>query len=394
MRIVFISFLLCFVFNSELFSITLSDNSEISLLTCSPGQDLYSIFGHSAIRVQDKEKNLDKVYNYGTFNFNTPNFYLKFANGKLDYMLSVGQFKYFLPAYFREERSVIEQVLNLTLEEKQNLFEALEYNAQPENKYYRYDFFFDNCATRIRDIVLQNVKDEINYKIENASEKTFRVLLHDYLNNLPWTRDGIDLLLGSKTDRIANSYEQMLLPDYMKTYFSHVEILRNNQKQPLVLETRELLNFNHPIPNSNIWVSPEFVFWLLFSILVLVFFYELKNKIHFVWIDVALLFLSGLAGILFSYLWFVTEHTVTGNNFNLMWALPTNVILAFGLSRLNTSRFYRKLLLVTFILCIGLVMTKWIIPQTLPSLVFPFALIISIRLGRLFFRENIFKYNK
>ncbi|TAJ10731.1 DUF4105 domain-containing protein [Marinilabiliaceae bacterium JC017] len=385
MRIVFISFLLCFVFNSELFSITLSDSSEISLLTCSPGQDLYSIFGHSAIRVQDKAKNLDKVYNYGTFNFNTPNFYLKFANGKLDYMLSAGQYKYFLSAYFREERSVIEQVLNLTQEEKQNLFGALEYNTQPENKYYRYDFFFDNCATRIRDIVLQNIKGEINYKIENTSEKTFRVLLHEYLNNLPWTRDGIDLLLGSKTDRITSPYEQMLLPDYMKTYFSHAEILRNNQKQPLVLKTRKLLNFNHPTPNSNIWVSPEFVFWLLFSILVLVFFYELKNKIHFMWIDMALLILSGLAGMLFSYLWFVTEHTVTGNNFNLMWALPTNVILAFGLGRLNTSRFYRKLLLVTFILCIGLVMTKWIIPQTLPTIVFPFALIISIRLGRLYF---------
>ncbi len=367
----------------------LSSTAQISLITCSSGDELYSIFGHSAIRVVDDSMHINEVYNYGTFDFHTPNFYGKFANGELDYMLSAYNFKYFLPSYFRDNRSVSEQVLDLTPTEKQRLFNALEINKLPENKFYRYDFFFDNCATRIRDIIFTSVDGEIIYNNIDTLDMTFRDMIHIYLDKQPWIREGIDVLLGSKIDVKITQYETMFLPDYLKDYFVKTEVKRDSTTQPLILSDKDLLKFEPKDNNSS--VTPEQYAWLLFILLVLLLLYEIRTKKRFLIIDRLLLFVTGLLGLLVFYLWTFSELTTTGANYNILWAIPTNLILLFKLKHLNKKGFFKILGIITWVSLL-LVLVFWkFLPQQLPPTAFPVALIIFIRLRRLIFTKEISK---
>jgi len=368
----------------------LSQNSHISLITCDPGDELYSIFGHSAIRVFDDSLRINEVYNYGTFDFNTPNFYLKFANGKLDYMLSAYNFKYFLPAYLREKRGVTEQLLNLTKDEKQRLYDALETNRLPQNKFYRYDFFFDNCATRIRDIVLASVKGETGYTKKDTLNMTFRDMLHLYLNRQPWTRDGIDIILGSKIDRKVTVWESMFLPDYLKDYFLNVNIKSDGKVRPLVENEISHLRFDKPAGNTSKF-TPKYVTWSLFIILIFILIFEMRVlKKRIILIDLLLLLVTGVIGFVVFYLWFLTEHSATGANYNIMWAMPTNIILAFSLKKISRSVFFRVLGYVTWGTLLIVLLFWKSMPQVLVPSAFPVALIIFIRMkGYLFDKRNV-----
>ena len=169
-------------------------NTEVSLITVGPGSDLYSKFGHSAIRLNDPDQNLDIAYNYGTFDFNTPNFYPKFVRGKLDYILSVDPTKPLLRYYFRTGREVIEQKLLLSPSEVQYLADFLAENYKPENRTYQYDFFYDNCATRIRD-VLEDTRPSLQLEEHSSSKKVYRDLLIEKLQGDPLILLGINLIL-------------------------------------------------------------------------------------------------------------------------------------------------------------------------------------------------------
>ena len=181
-----------FVIGIPFFSLAqaLSERASISLLTGSPGTELYSTFGHSAIRVHDPSTGMDIVFNYGTFDFNTPNFYLKFAQGKLNYKLSIETFEQFRAGFIYENRSVVEQKFNLTQTQKNLLFALLEQNYLPENRFYKYDFFFDNCATRIRDLMITAFGEDFQYQYPEEwknSGLTFRNLIDMYLTNHHWS---------------------------------------------------------------------------------------------------------------------------------------------------------------------------------------------------------------
>ncbi len=365
----------------------LSSSAQISLITCSSGDELYSIFGHSAIRVYDDSLQINEVYNYGTFDFNTPNFYGKFANGELDYMLSAYNFKYFLPSYFRNNRSVSEQILNLTSTEKQNLFNALETNKLPENKFYRYEFFYDNCATRIRDIIFASLDGEVIYTPGSSLDMTFRDMIHLYLNKQPWTRDGIDILLGSKIDIKITQYESMFLPDYLKDYFINTEVKRVNNTQPLILSDNELLSF--PDNEGHSSGLTKRITWILFILLFILFLYEIRTKRRFIIVDRILLFVTGLFGLIVFYLWTFSELTTTGANYNILWALPTNLILLFKLKQINKKGFFKVLGIITWVSLLIVLLGWKLIPQQLPSALFPVALIIFIRLRRLLFVKEI-----
>jgi len=369
----------------------LSENAEISLLTCSPGKELYSVFGHSAIRVNDPASEMDWVFNYGTFDFDTPNFYLKFSSGQLNYILSVNHFSRFVQSYFREERSVYEQVLNLTASEKQNLFNALVENAKPENKFYRYDFFFDNCATRIRDMIINHLDGQIHFQDTTVSDQSFRDYIHEYVNQKPWTSDGLDLLLGVRTDNIASVRQQMFLPDYMMLYFGKATISKDNTPRGLVKEMHQLLKFDNEISDIR-GITPDQLFWALLIISVILFLYEIKRKKKpFMLVTRLLLCASGCIGVLFFYLWFLSLHSVTGQNFNLLWAMPTNLILAFLPLKILSQRFFRILQIVTLSLLIINVLTLFFIPQYIPTFVLPFSLILIMRFTHLvtFTTKNI-----
>ena len=219
--------------------IELGAESRISVLTCGPGSDLYSKFGHTAFRVQDPSLGLDWVYNYGTFDFDQPNFYLKFARGQLDYALSRQLFPNFLYVYQLENRWVREQWLDLEASERQEVFAFLEENYRPENRYYKYSFLRENCATKIPDILQQSLTGELFIASDQERlDKTFRDLIQSNLHTNSWSSFGIDLALGARIDRKATARERQFLPEYV---MEHLAAAQYNGK-PLVAYNRSVLD--------------------------------------------------------------------------------------------------------------------------------------------------------
>ncbi len=358
---------------------TLSDNAEISLLTCNPGNELYSVFGHSAIRVNDPEKGIDWVYNYGTFNFNEPGFYLKFVRGQLNYQLSVYHMRDFLIEYRHENRSVYEQILDLNPQEKQKVFSFLEFNRLPENKYYLYDFFFDNCASRIRDVFQNELKGGIEFSNEKYNSLTFREMLKPYLEPQPWSRLGINLVLGSIADRPATLSESMFLPDYMKTAFDNAEIVNGVDQRKLIKSSRYLF-VQKSLDNTISFFSRPGVVLSAFLLIIIIFsFIESKKKKYFRLIDFLVFLSIGTIGWILFLLWFATDHTAVVKNWNLLWALPTHFFIAFFVFRKSRSQFLKYYFLITGIFAF-LPLPLWaFIPQSFDLAIIPMILILSIR---------------
>ena len=362
----------------------LTNDAKISLLTCSPGQDLYSIYGHSAIRVKDEINGIDHVFNYGTFDFDTPNFYLKFANGNLKYMLSSAPFNRFLNSYFHEERSVFEQELNLNQSEKQELFDAIVLNSKPENRYYRYDFFFDNCATRIRDIIYRNINGNITYIDTTQSKQSFRAFIHEYEKDMPWVKDGLDIILGWGTDDLADVNDQMFLPDYLMLYFGKAVINKEGEEaRSLVKEMQPLLRFDNE--KSSSVLTPSLVFWILLILGGLLTGYEIKiRKKPIQFVNRTLFAVVSLVGLLIVFLWFFTRHGVTASNFNILWANPLFILLTILPNKILKAK---SLQIVTIIIlgCMTLFVIGWfVIPQHIPAMVFPLVLLLILRTGFLY----------
>ncbi|MCG8580215.1 MAG: DUF4105 domain-containing protein [Bacteroidales bacterium] len=355
----------------------LSEEAQISLLTCSPGNELYSLFGHSAIRVNDPVAEFDWVFNYGTFDFDTPNFYLKFANGNLNYMLRVGNYRTFLRNYGYEKRSVWEQLINFSEKEKQQFFDAIMLNAKPENRYYRYDFLFDNCATRIRDIIEDNIDSELQYDELAAEKYTYREMIHLYDSQMPWIANGLDILLGMKTDDDANLYNQMFLPDYLMEHLKGA--YKPGSSQPILGETKTLLSFDNP--NQKSWFTPALLFYLLFIGSLVLAYFELKRKKEFLIINRLFLLLTGVVGCLVFFLWFLSRHSVTGENFNMLWAIPFNIFVAFFGAWFFKAGSFRLYLLFLMVCSAVPLAFGWLIPQYLPSVVYPLCLLLVSRYG-------------
>ncbi len=304
----------------------LSPLSKISVLTAGSGSELYSSFGHSAIRVQDPTLAIDVVYNYGTFDFTTPNFYMKFARGKLNYTLSRQEFQYFLYTYEQEKRWVKEEVLDLTLDERKALFGFLETNYLPENRDYKYDFFYNNCATKIWDVLKEVYGDRLVFDGSYVNDLyTHRELIHQNVPTNSWSGFGIDLALGSVIDDDATPKEFMFLPEFIMEQLSRAKL----GPKPFASAPQEVLDFE-PVDNrSPFFLSPAF--WLsLFLVLVLLWTYlDFKYNVRRRWLDFILFFVTGVAGLVMVLLWFCTDHTATAWNFNMLWAFPFNLFLAF-----------------------------------------------------------------
>jgi hypothetical protein len=283
---------------------SLTESAQISLLTCAPGADLYSAFGHSAIRVYDPELGIDKVYNYGTFDFDPPGFYVEFVRGKLNYRLNTERYQMFDRVYRYLERSYQAQELDLTLTQKRQVYEFLETNALPENAYYLYDFFFDNCATRIRDVFVSVLGDSLRFaNPQRVSDSTFRNLLDQYVEARAWSDFGIDLALGALIDKKTTPWEQMFHPDYLAIEVGKAEILRNGQWQPLVRETVPVFTTPPTYGPTPLYAQPRFLFGL---ILLVVAFFTWRNwtkkPLRFVG-DGILFLIAGLGGIILFLLW-------------------------------------------------------------------------------------------
>jgi len=365
---------------SSLFSFgqtrTLSSDAEISILTCSPGPELHEIFGHSAIRVHDDKNHIDWVFNYGIFDFNTPNFYVKFVRGNLDYMLGATNYKSFVSAYRYYERSVYEQTLNLDSISKQKIFSALIVNYKPENKYYRYEFQLDNCATRIRDLVDNNVSSAITYGFPDQN-KTFRDILKEYLVPIRWTDWGINTLLGRRLDHMASTKDYMYIPDYVMHLFDSASI--NNE--PLVKSKKTVYQAPQTIFPTPWYFGPEIAFCLLFVLILAYSVRCIRRKRISRWIDYILFSVVGLVGIVLFFMCFFSDYNSTAWNYNLLFFTPTHLIALLFLHK-RENVWLKRYFWLCLIACFHAIGLFYILPiggQALPWASFPIILIISLR---------------
>lgn len=350
----------------------LSDSARISLITVAPGEELYSTFGHNALRVYDPVKGINQCYDYGTFDFDQPNFYLNFCRGKLLYTLDVGPYRYFERANLRDERLMREQLLNLDSLQRQRVFTALETNALPQNRYYKYDFFYDNCATRIRDILREGFMYRLNLDTSLARQgATMRQLLRPYLKDKPWTQFGIDLILGVPTDRKARPDDYMFLPDYVHEVLAATRL---EDGRPLVKSEKRIPEASFPRFEYKPWFF-DHPFWVMLVVAVIGLLSMANPRTERIF-DTIFWLVLGLAGLVIALLWFATDHQATKTNLNILWALPTHLLYFW---RRGRSEWVDNYFVATAILAaLTLVFWKWL-PQELPLAAIPVALLVVIK---------------
>ncbi len=355
--------------------IQLTQNAQISVLTIDSGNELVDSFGHSAFRVRDSFLSLDIVYNYGVYDFNTPNFYAKFAQGKLLYILGVSKFDQFLNSYKAQNRTIVEQILSLTKAQKQAFFEFLQYNARPDNRSYLYDFFFDNCATKLRDVSDEILTDsiELSYDFEDTG-LTFRDLIHKYLDDQVWGKFGIDLALGSVIDREATPEEYLFLPDYVFESFKKGNI----SGKPLVRIERTLFA-STPTNKSTSYFTPFIVFICLALFVLFITYRDIKKQSRSKWLDGILFLFTGIIGLVVLLLWFATDHSATQKNYNFLWAFLPNLVLAFFLIKKQLHLWLEKYILLLLIMLFMTVLI-WVLKIQIFSLsLIPIILMLGIR---------------
>ncbi|QEC66196.1 DUF4105 domain-containing protein [Panacibacter ginsenosidivorans] len=383
-----IGFICCILTLLSKPGITQTDSScglRISVLTCSPGQDLYSLFGHNALRIIDTFKTAggyrleDSIYNWGTFDFDEPNFYFKFMRGKLLYFLSPDRLEDFIYEYRYEGRSVTEQVLNLSCAEKLRIKQLVSINMTGNNRFYKYDFLFDNCTTRIRDIIEKNVP---GIKVSGSlvpPGTTFRNMLYSYLDkgSQPWSKLGIDILLGSEIDKPVTNDQSMFLPEYLmkavdSSSVNNISVVSNKHLLVNAQPYDEMQDLYNPLITIGFICIVLFMLGLLKTT-------SAKTIVKFT--DTLLLYITGLIGLLILFMWFFTDHKACSNNYNIAWALPTNFAAAFVAWRKPSwVRQYFKIAAVVT----ALLLLSWFwLPQQMNIALLPFTIYMLYRYVKL-----------
>ena len=340
-----------------------SEKAAYSVLTCERGNDLYNLYGHTALRIVDPETNVDWIFNWGMFDFgeDPTEFGFKFIQGKLDYFIAVEDIENFLAQYHFEGRSVYEQTLNLTVAQKENIWSAIQTNLKPENKTYKYDFFLDNCTTRVLHLIRNALGKEVNWaKLKEHKEYTFRQLLYHQSQSKPWIALAMNLALGSSVDQKADSDDMQFLPKYFQESLNAATI----NGAPLVASERTLFTGELKIEEPG-WLTPETVLWTFFFVLLIVTLLKIKFLDY---ILTSLLFIvTSIAGFAVLWLWFTSDHQTMSNNFHLVWANPLNILaLSWIFSeklRKKLSGFFRVMTLAH----LALVLFWIIIPQEFDS---------------------------
>jgi hypothetical protein len=364
---------------------SLSHRTTISLLTILPGDALYSAFGHSALRVSDPLTGFDAVFNYGTFDFEDPFFIPKFIYGKLDYFLSVTPFRYTIRASEIQRRPVIEQTLDLSPRQVEAVYQFLRFNAQPENRGYRYDFLFDNCSTRPRDVLEKTLGETLHFAPKPNPHKSFRTLLDPYVADRPWLDFGFDLVLGAPTDRIATPHEVMFLPDYLMEALDYATVTHGGTARDLVTRKDTLLWFEGRDQKQAALPWPLLLFGLLFLVGLVRTGISLRRRVPSTSparTDVLLFTLTGLVGLFLLFMWLGTEHHVTKWNWNVLWALPTHAAATYALwrnARVRWLRLYFRAGAVLALVAFAGYFVAW--PQAFHPAALPLMLLLALRSG-------------
>ncbi|OIQ22703.1 DUF4105 domain-containing protein [Lacinutrix sp. MedPE-SW] len=335
----------------------ITNNTEISIITIGPGNLLNDSFGHNGFRV--KNEYTDVIYDYGRYNFKDPNFYLNFAQGKLKYLMGKARSSDVIAFYKSQDRTIKEQVLNIDKTEKQKLWSYLINNNKPENQAYLYDFFYDNCATKIRDVLEETLNGNITYKNpENYSQETFRTLIQNNLHWNNWGSFGINLALGSVIDQKATPREYMFLPENIFNFYELATFKKNNT--PVVKQSKVLYLSTYNKENNMFLFSPLLILSLLSTLIIWLTYRDYKNSTRNKWLDIFIQSITGIIGVLLVLLWFATDHTATQNNYNLLWAFPLGIIAAFQAFKKTPNTWYLGYLkLLIIMLC--LMTLHWVI---------------------------------
>jgi len=353
-----------------------ADSTDVYLITCAPGNATYSIYGHTALRISVRGTSIDRVYNWGIFDFSTPNFAFRFAKGRLDYMLGSYDYDIFINEYVTEGRAVWSQTLNLTTAEKEKLFALINENLKPENVRYRYDFFFDNCATRIRDILAASASDTIIFPVKEK-QLTFRQLIDPKQKVLPWIDFGADMLLGLQADCKATPADEMFLPSYLKDNLTASFIVHNNMREPVVGEPVTVVDLPPAFPEGPAWM-PLLVFSLILLFVILVTFIpgpSLPGRIT----DIVLYIIYSVLALLLIFTNFFSEHDALHYNLLILGINPLiPVLTGFILAGKEAVKLSRIALIISLLwIPVSLIAGQGINPALIPLV-----LIIIVRLFR------------
>ncbi len=361
----------------------LSDSARISVLTAAPSDDeVYTLYGHTALRVKDSQHKLDVVFNYGIFDFSKPHFIYRFARGETDYKLAAYRFSDYIIEYEMRGSEVTEQVLNLTATEVRRIWSALIENVKPENAVYRYNFFFDNCATRPAAIVEELVDGELKYN-DPPEPQTFRSLINHCTRNHPWLTFGCDLALGSPTDRETTPYEMLFLPMCLKDALAKATIVgTDGSERRLVDKTLRLSEETVGDDGEGTeWCTPMLCSVMLFSIILLVTLVEWRRKIYFRWVDCVLFATAGMAGVVLFFICFVSTHPCVSPNWSVVWLHPLGLVgvVLFAVKKLRRAAYYYHF---TNFAALTLLLAGWsFIPQHLNIAFIPLVASLWLRSG-------------
>ncbi len=316
------------------------DSVEVSLLTCQPHDEVYSLYGHTAIRYHDKrQKGQDVAYNYGVFNFNAPHFVARFVFGLTDYELGAYPYEYFPAEYRRFGSMVTEQVLNLTNEEKQKIFELLDENLSPANRVYRYNYFYNNCTTKARDIIEQCITGTVVYNERKDYTPTYREMVHEMTREYPWAQFGNDVLLGIGADQPTDRRQQEFLPYNLLYDFDHATINNNGQIRPLVKERRIALPAGVQTRQSGFPLTPMECAMCLLAIGFIVFIVEWKRKSAILAWDVLLMVACGTIGIVL-FLMVFSQHPTVSVNLQILLFNPLHWLFLWPVIKGRKTRYW------------------------------------------------------
>lgn len=372
------------------FSVSAQERIRFSLLTCEPGQAVYELFGHTAIRYEDDERGEDLVFSYGMFSFNTPNFLYRFVKGETDYQLGVTYFDFFQREYAERGTAVYAQRLNLTPAEAEKLRTLLWQNYEPQNRVYRYNYFYDNCTTRARDMIERAVDGTVEYT-DTMGVATFRSIVHEYTAGHAWEEFGIDLCLGAQADRPIEARKQMFAPFYTKRFFQ-TAVIRSSDgtSRPLVAEEKTVVIPTAEVPASrstlSAWFTPFVVSTLIFILSVIIYALpERKKYIAHAWQGLQCL-VWGLAGCVIAYLYCFSIHPTVGSNFLVIVLHPLPLfLLVIWLVRKREEK-YSPIRLLAPIVALFLAFS-WLFPQDFNISLLPLACSLLVAPLMNYFRQ-------
>ncbi len=371
-------FFLLFLSNNSTANISFRniDNTQFSVLTCDPGNQIYSLFGHSGLRIRNTSENIDQVVNWGLFEFNDDQFQFgyDFAKGRLSYYMGIQRTAGFLYEYKSSNRKVSEQILNLSHENKNKLIELININNLPENRKYKYEFFYDNCSSKIRDLLNAVFGSDLIWDQNNdANQFTFREIINENLQYKPWLGLGINLVLGSPIDVRVDNNNLMFLPKYVENILDKTSIEQNSKKERIINKKVNLVTGDLKMPVA---IDISFWFWIafMFTILLLILKLDLIFKI---WSSISL-FTLGLLGFILIFMWLGTDHQGTKNNFNLLWATPTHWIMLYILFSKKASKLKSAFIISSLSIVFSTILFWFIIPQDFHYTIKPLILQVSI----------------